>query len=75
MQRPHGVDGSLSDVQTALHQRAQFEQTHAQLVKAAIHAVNVTPDDQIVKNAMRGRRVQAGRAGQVFERHGIRLSR
>ena len=75
MQRPHGVDGSLSDVQSALHQRAQFEQTHTQLVQAAIHTIHVATDDQIIENAMRSRRVQTGRAGQVFERNRIRLSR
>lgn len=73
VQRPHGGDGRLAYVQPPLDQRAQFKQTHAQLIQAVVHPLDVAPHHQVVQDAVRGGGVQAGGRGQFLERDGIGL--
>ena len=60
VQFAHRAQRRVAHVQPRLDQVAQFQQAHAQPVAAGLGAVDEAADGQVVEDAVRGGRVQAG---------------
>ena len=67
MQFAHGCDGGFAYIEPRLDQIAQFQQAHAQTVAAGFGAVDETAQREVVENAVRRRRVQAGSLADCLE--------
>src|SRR5471030_2786458 len=67
VQRAHEVQRRLAHRQPALDHIAQFQQPHAEPVRARLDAVDKARQHHVVEDAMGGRRMQAGHLGQFLQ--------
>ncbi|MNT36142.1 hypothetical protein D3C72_1722060 [compost metagenome] len=67
VQRAHRRQRRVAHRQARLDQVAQFQQAHAKAVAARIGAVDETAGHHVVKDAVRGGRMQARGQRQLFE--------
>ena len=68
MQFMHMRQCFLAHADTRFHQAAQFNQADTQLVSARLDAVDQPAVDHHAENAVRGRRMQLGRGGELLQR-------
>src|SRR3569833_282916 len=73
MQRMHEIERRFPHVQPAFNDIAEFQEAHAQPVCAWFSAINEALCDQVVLYPMRGRRMQAGYGGKLFQADRVRM--
>ena len=71
VQLRHRGQGGIAHVQAPLDQIAKLQQPHAQPVATGLGAVHKASGCQVVEDAVRGGRVQAGFFTDVFEADGL----
>jgi len=73
VQLAHGLQRGFAHVQAGLDQVAQFKQAHTQSVSAGMRSIDKATRRQVIENAVRGRRVQAGALADELERQRLGL--
>ena len=73
VQFAHRPERCVAHVEPGLHQIAEFQQPHAELVGARFGTIDEPGGHQIVQDAVRGRRVQPGAARQILQADRIGL--
>jgi len=71
VQRAHEVERRFAHRQPALDHVAQFQQAHAEAVRAWLDAVDKAGDDHVVEDAVGGGGMQAGYFRQLLQTHRI----
>jgi hypothetical protein len=67
VQLAHRAERRIAHIQPRLHQVAEFEQPHAELIRPGFGAVDEAGSDEVVEDAMRGGGMQPGALGEFLQ--------